>query len=685
MKNRTRKWFQMLLIGSLLLGLFSVDFSLQGTVSAANTTYYVDCFEGADSNSGTTTSSAWKTLSKVNGTTFSAGDQILLKSGCAWTGQLHPKGSGTSSSPIIIDQYGTGNKPIINGEGTVASSLYLYNQQYWEINNLEITNFGSTVGRRKGVHLVGENAGTLNHIYLKGLKVHNVNGDAKKDDDATGGIVTEVIGRTGVVTKFNDVKIENSTIYDVGRQGIVTWSSWAIISGGYGTRDTTNFDQAAFTNYVVQNNTLYNIDGDGVVAISTKGAIIQYNVAHDVNRWHYTTTINPSVAFWPWNSDNTIIQNNEAYNVRNTVDGQGFDSDYWSNNTIIQYNYSHDNEGGFLLICSLNSTMYNKWSIIRYNISENDGTAGNPIINLMGPGTTGTSIYNNSIYVPAGNASSKVIANANWGGNAGQTWIENNIFYIKNGTSLDDKSDWNYYNNLYYGVSKPSEDTVGIVANPHFVNVGTGGIGRNSVDGYKLLTSSPALSAGKVIGGNGGLDYYGNTVSATIAPNIGAYNGVGIVGELPEEVEPEIVLPATGYYYKLINRNSGKPIGVQDGSSSESAQIEQWSDGGWNSQHWLLVDAGGGYFKLQNRQTTKYLSISGASLANGAAVVQHSSGTGYEQQWSIVKSGTYLQLVNRGSGKVLDISDESTANGADAIQWTDTDGSNQQWQFVKVL
>jgi hypothetical protein len=40
---------------------------------------------------------------------------------------------------------------------------------------------------------------------------------------------------------------------------------------------------------------------------------------------------------------------------------------FWTG-TLYQYNYSHDNEGGFMLLCDAKN--FN--SVIRYNISEND-------------------------------------------------------------------------------------------------------------------------------------------------------------------------------------------------------------------------------------------------------------------------------------------------------------------------
>ena len=79
------------------------------------TVYYVHAGSGKDSNSGTSTSAPWQSLAKVNSVKFSPGDQVLFSRGQVWTGELSPKGSGTSGNPILLGAYGSGDAPIING------------------------------------------------------------------------------------------------------------------------------------------------------------------------------------------------------------------------------------------------------------------------------------------------------------------------------------------------------------------------------------------------------------------------------------------------------------------------------------------------------------------------------------------------------------------------------------------
>ncbi len=82
--------------------------------SARAETYYVSN-SGNDSNPGTSTSLPWKTLEKVNGRTFSPGDQILFNRGDEWVGTISVTSKGSSGSPIVYGAYGTGAKPVITG------------------------------------------------------------------------------------------------------------------------------------------------------------------------------------------------------------------------------------------------------------------------------------------------------------------------------------------------------------------------------------------------------------------------------------------------------------------------------------------------------------------------------------------------------------------------------------------
>lgn len=315
------------------------------TVFAANTTYYVDAVNGSDSNNGTSTATAWKTLTKVNSTTFQPGDHILFEAGNTWVGQLYPKGSGASGNPIVIDQYGTGAKPKFQGQGAVKATVYLYNQQYWEIHNLDISNQTTgSVGDLRGVHITGADIGTLNYFRLDGLNVHDVSGEVNwiggdVADNATGitfqtgwdrskrtgGIVFDMSSNVlapaaaTIKSKFNDVVISSSSIKDTSFGGIIFKQYTGdgkdnngnpAVSVGWGVRSSaSDTNWYPFTNITIKNNfisqanTIYGCNG--IYLTDTKGALIESNVVAAAGTSGIET----------YYADDVVIQKNETYGV----------------------------------------------------------------------------------------------------------------------------------------------------------------------------------------------------------------------------------------------------------------------------------------------------------------------------------------------------------------------------------
>ena len=246
------------------IGLFVV---LAFSVRVHAATYYVDSSGGSDSNSGTASTNAWQTLSKVNGHTFQAGDFLLFKAGGNWSGntQLHPQGSGAANNPIVIDMYGTGPKPIINaGSATGYGAVYLSNQQWWEINNLEITSDASSDGDRRGVDFIAT-SGTINHLYLRNCYIHNIRGTFSNTDGGstsagkrTGGMVVEVPSGSA---SFNDILIESNVIQTVRNEGLVACLS-----------------ATSAKNIIIRDNTIDDVTKNGmVIRVCDNTCLIEHN------------------------------------------------------------------------------------------------------------------------------------------------------------------------------------------------------------------------------------------------------------------------------------------------------------------------------------------------------------------------------------------------------------------------
>ena len=92
----------------------------------AQTTYYVSSSQGNDSNNGTSQSTPWKTLSKVSAANLNPGSKVLFRKGETWTAQqLIIKKSGTQGNEILFGSYGSGERPVLSGNGSVGQLVKL--------------------------------------------------------------------------------------------------------------------------------------------------------------------------------------------------------------------------------------------------------------------------------------------------------------------------------------------------------------------------------------------------------------------------------------------------------------------------------------------------------------------------------------------------------------------------------
>ncbi|WNR46001.1 carbohydrate binding domain-containing protein [Paenibacillus roseipurpureus] len=526
--------------------------------------YYVNSVGGNNSNNGTSSSSAWADFTNVNSRTFNPGDRILLARGGSWNGMLHPLGSGNSTSPIIIDAYGSGASPFVNANGAI-SGVFLQNQQYWEINNLEvINNVRATNGKRRGIYVENLDGGTLNHIYIKNNNVHDIYGDNTKNSDGSAGIFVVVHGNT-VQSKFNDVWIDNNIVGPaVDRTGITTYSTWGC---RVETHCSSTYNWYPMTNIKISNNYLNDIGGDGIVPMQTVGTIVEYNTISGFNI--RSGQFNDGI--WAWDADDTIIQYNEVSGAKTTNDSEGYDLDWGQKGTIIQYNYSHDNEGGFLLFCNCSYPSVNKNSIARYNISQNDQAR----LIIFSGAPDNLQIYNNTMYLNS-TSTAKPIDGSAGGGTAS---IKNNIFYLESAgtwSGLTSFGTLTFDYNTIYGVHTTGEpaDAHKLTTDPKLMGAGDG-VSRTNLEGYKLMSGSPALGSGVLISNNGGKDYWGNSVSSTNAPNRGAYGGSGNIAGNPG-FESGSLSPWTNWNTASVvntNVNSGSYALKLNGGPGSAEQI----------------------------------------------------------------------------------------------------------------
>ena len=411
----------------IMLGCSAQSSSVVDEPQNGSKTFFIDAVGGNDNNSGLSPEDAYATFKRINGITLSAGTKVLLKSGTKYSGPVVFKGTSTSSEPIIISSYGGDKKPLIEGRGAEKYAVKIFNSNYLEIRNIEITNTGNEpeAGRR-GIIVEAKDCRLSKHIVLDNLFIHDVNGTLVKKEGGGSAILWQNHG-TEINTKFDSLIIQNCHIKDCTRN--------AINSRGYTNRN----NWYPSSNVIIRNNLIEGVPGDGIVPIGTDGALIEYNVMRDCP--DVMPKGDAAAGIWPWSADNTLIQFNEVSDHKAKWDAQGFDSDWNCLNTTIQYNYSHDNYGGFLLVCN-NGSKYGtptnigtKNTIIQYNISVNDGIRPyethrswfSPIMHISGP-VENTLIHSNIFIIPEKSKEEidhTIVQMDNWGG----PWPDKTFFY----------------------------------------------------------------------------------------------------------------------------------------------------------------------------------------------------------------------------------------------------------------
>ena len=611
-----KKWMSgalaLLLAGTTVASMMpAVSVNAEGQNTATGTTYYVDSENGnADENAtGTSKSDAFKTLEQVNAVNLQPGDQVRFKKGSVFNGEaLHftKEDSGSADAPVVISTYGdeSAARPQINTngqgrwnlnygnpldnqnhkwKGEVSSCILIEDTEYIEINGLELTNNRATdkvpetdsngnvrdyndayAMDRTGVAGVAKDNGTVDHIVLNDLYIHDVTGNVYNKHMTNGGIYFIMEKPTNEATtgvaRYNDVQIKNCYLDTVNRWGIAVGYTYQ-----WGRFTNASLSDEVMSTYgaskvVIENNYLNNVGGDAITTMYCDNPLIQYNVSENAAKQINTTDYSRqqprldangnetgkqdvgagrvAAGIWPWKCKNAIFQYNECFATLNASsgngDGQPWDADY-GDGTNYQYNYSHGNTASTIMFCgpqSINNTF-------RYNISQNED---------MGPldpaGNTGNcQVYNNTFYIKAG-------LNTIWHrshGNGGPVTAENNIFYFAGSTPAT-VSNWNpsnnkvFDNNLYYNVSNYPTDANAVKVSAGtavLVNAGSGPVAAAEdkqarlhedptaatvFDGYKLAANSPAINAGKVIVDRNGYsidhDFFGHAITAV--PEIGA-------------------------------------------------------------------------------------------------------------------------------------------------------------------
>jgi hypothetical protein len=360
--------------------------------------------------------------------TFESGDQVLFRAGRTFAGPLvvtnnqkaadaslyvgtfDVRADGTVATDALTSAAPTMSAATILADTTVGSGfgIHLRDTGNVTLRNLKVdgTGISSWVvahNRFDGSGVFLQNTGavapklaniTLDRVEATRFPNRGILVDDRNPDDGT---------EDKIKTGFDNLRITHSKATHNVIAGIEVLGDFNGAATNYAHSNLyIGYTEAAYNtgraSYTAKHT------GSGIVVSDVAGAVIEHSVAHN-NGANNDATGGP-VGIWAWDSDRVHIRYNESHSNKTDAgaDGGGFDLDGGVTNSVVEYNYSHDNDGAGYGIYQFGGARPYFNNVFRYNISARDGRKGayGAFDFWNGNGANGirdTHVYNNTVYV----------------------------------------------------------------------------------------------------------------------------------------------------------------------------------------------------------------------------------------------------------------------------------------------
>ena len=289
-----------------------------------------------------------------------------------------------AENPIVLGSFEDGAKPIIKGEGADAT-LILRDVSGWTIQDIAVTNHGEKDDKRIGILIQTSNYSFAIHVLR--VDVSDVNGVLSKK---AGGIGIIAMGKDDQPAHFDDILVDQSTVSHIAGDGI-----WLQVADNE-LRTYRN------THIRLIGNTITDIGKNAIYLRGTLDGLIDHNVVRFAGAHEHGNAV---CIGW---AKHTVVSHNEVSGTGiNTGDRDNgaIDVDDGAVYAVVEYNWSHDNVGGAINVYTQpNRDCDAIGTIIRYNLSENDGIH---VFGVHGAAHS-TFIYNITAFVGRGHSPSAV-------------------------------------------------------------------------------------------------------------------------------------------------------------------------------------------------------------------------------------------------------------------------------------
>jgi parallel beta-helix repeat protein len=518
--------------------------------SAHAATYYVDPDLGRDTNNGTSSATAWKTLNKITQFSLAAGDVVRLRRGAAWRERVVFVEVGTAAQPIRVEPYGEGALPVINGADLITAWSAAGANRWSTPRSAEpeFVVFGGEWGTRE-MDLGGLDSAHEWHWAGGTLTVFAPSAPTEVEVSARRFLIDVFRGahihlrdielKHGIdpvqLTDALSVTVENFVIHDsVGYAGVMLGaisapngsgntvrgctitrmrgSRESLATGGHG-HGVLVWGRDIVAGNTFADNTIHDCGGSGILLLDTSNNTVSGNTVYGLG--------NPGLVISGLESEDNVIEYNEVYDTcKQENDCFGINLFLSGHRNIIRYNTTHDQHvftdaevgipgfmersGGIRLDGDTTTGVTDRTGNEVYgNIIYNE-YEGIQIYNY-----SNVTVFNNTIYnsdragfyvgssVAENTANNNVFRNnlvhtsAQWLARhvgANNTTLDNNLYYPDGASALR----WENRNVNFAGwQTRSGQDPNGLAVNPQLEN-------PPALD-FRLKAGSPAIDAGLAV------------------------------------------------------------------------------------------------------------------------------------------------------------------------------------------
>ncbi len=374
-------------------------------LSVSATTFFVSP-RGNDEASGTRPADPWKSVARVNRylseNGLKPGDSILFKGGSSFPGNLvidRARG-GAPSRPALIASYGSGTATLLPGK---ESGVLIRETPWITVSNLNLTADRENVGDGIRCDRNEESSARIPGLSLIDCRIVGFGWH---------GIMIDAVQHTN---GFENLRIDGCITQGNRYAGIMVYGGNPTGRSWYPHAHISIFDCVACDNSGDPDQLQFH-SGSGIFVDGVDQATISRCVAFG-NGLECRNDAGGPVGIWAHAAREVIIERCESFNNHSSLrDGGGFDLDGGCEDSVMRWNFSHQNHGpGFLVYNYTGAAYQSRGCRVVENVSVDDGERGTGYAGIQvgsesGCEILGLQIIRNTIIAPPGSVAAVKIS-----------------------------------------------------------------------------------------------------------------------------------------------------------------------------------------------------------------------------------------------------------------------------------